>query len=133
MARLVDELKYYLAENIAELVADDVLTDGNTRTDSIDPDKNGLQVVLFHGAAGVNPYGGNAQSLSVAIEIFADEDTAYLKADLIRKLFRDTPEFNTASYRIIRAGIDGDVERRGLFKAGLINYGVDLTLQYHEV
>ena len=128
MTRLIDEIADYLAANI------DGLTTGlNVRTDTIDPDYHGVQTVVFYGLPGENKYIDQVKVLQVVIDVFGEETESSSMAREIYNLFRDTPEFRMETFRVMRAGRQGDVIRKGLFLPGMINYGVNLNVIYYKM
>ena len=133
MSRLIDGLKYYIAANVDGLTPTDDLTDGNVRTDTVDTNFEGLQVVISHGQPRGSMELGRFKFVDISVDVYGGEMAAHDMAALIFDLFRVTPSFDTSLHHIMNTLRGGDVVRRGVFFQDQINYGVDVSMQYYPL
>lgn len=130
MSRYIEDLRDYLAANI------EALDLGNTRTDSIDPDISGLQVALFMGDPNIQFSVPTVRDTSATIEVLHNDDNScYNVAKSIYDLLYGAvgiSSFTTTNFVFKRVIPSGDVIRRGLLRPGILNYAVEIDLQYVE-
>lgn len=130
MSRYIEDLRDYIMDQL------DALGGDNTRTDTYDPDLAGLQVVLFMGDPNVQFPVPTVKDTSATIEVFhADDNSCHTVAKAIYDLlYGDVgiSSFSTTNFVFKRIIPGGDVVRRGLLRPGIVNYAVEIDLQYVE-
>lgn len=131
---LTTALADYLVANVSGLTRwDESTRNGNVRTDSIDPNLNGLQVVVFSASPGASNEIDVVYEHNLTIEVLSNnEDEAFQMARDIYKKLSESPSFSTTGIDFKYTALAGDVIRRGLFKPEIINYGIELSITYVE-
>ena len=137
-ARYIDDLRDWLAANVASLAAfhPDTNPTGNCRTDTIDLNRmRALQVVLYEGTPGgqIGMNQGNpVRSVAAHIEVFGETIQASSMAELVYDTLNATPTFSQGDTAFMQIALNGGIVPRGQIKAGVMNYGIDLNIKYSQ-